>query len=162
MVLLVENKKVIFLTLLLTVALALYFIMWHYTSLTISGSHSVVDVPEQFMNIASSYLILSVIITCIIFFVMLFATGRRFRNILIGFILFIFSISAIIRMLDWGALYFGGNHVDSNFWAHAFYTDGLSFLVTKEAAALYAVTAIFFTALYFILKRISLLLGTNE
>lgn len=66
------------------------------------------------------------------------------------------AVIGVIRMFDWGTLYFGGNHIDGNFWAHAFYTDGLVFLLTWQALVLYVYTGVFIAGTVIILKHLNL------
>ncbi len=160
--LLIKNKRLLVHALLLMLILSFYFITWHYTGLRIIGSHSVLDVPDRFMELASHYLILSVILSSLILAVMLAVKRKLIKKIFSAVILFFFLVSEIIRMIDWGALYFGGNHVDGNFWSHAFYADGFVFFTTKTAVLLYLATAFFFTVLFYILKQILLLTGSEE
>jgi hypothetical protein len=160
--LLIKNKRLMILALSLMLVLSLYFIIWHYTGLRIIGSHGVMDVPYRFMELALIYLIISVFLSSLILAVMLAVKRKLIKKIFIAIILFFFLVSEIIRMIDWGALYFGGNHVDSNFWAHAFYADGFVFLATKTAVLLYIATAFFFAALFYILKQLLLLTGSEE
>jgi hypothetical protein len=153
----IKNKKPVLLSLSLTLILAVYFIIWHYTGLRLIGSYSVIDVSGPFMRIAAYYLAVSVFISSITCAVLPAVKRQIMKKIIIAIILFFFFISGIIRILDWGALYFGGNHIDGNFWAHAFYSDGLVFLATKVAVMLYLALAIFMAILFYTLKKISLL-----
>ena len=153
--LMMSNRKLAVRAVSLTLILALYFIGWHYTSLVFNGSYSVIDVSAQFMARVFWYLSLSVIISSLICAVLMILKKRIMRKIFIGAVMILFSGSEIIRIFDWGALYFGGNHIDGNFWAHAFYADGLVYLVTKQALVLYAAAGLFFGAIYFILKQLS-------
>ena len=56
------------------------------------------------------------------------------RRVFFSAMVFIFVLDGFIRILDWGVIYFAGQHVDNEFWYHAFYTDGTSFFLTKVAA----------------------------
>jgi hypothetical protein len=100
------------------------------------------------------YLIASVIISSIVCVVMITVKKTMIKKIIIGIVMTLFTASVVIRMFDWGALYFNGNHIDSNFWAHAFYTDGMVFLFTKESFMIYATVITFFILMLYILKKI--------
>jgi hypothetical protein len=154
-----DNRKLIFLSLSLTLVFAIYFIGWHYTSLVWNGSYSVIDISGQFMSLSFWYLLVSVVLSSIITAILLVLKRTGPRKIFIWTVLVLFFGSEIIRIFDWGALYFGGNHIDSNFWAHAFYADGLIYLVTKQALILYATAAFFGLAVYLILMRFLSLKG---
>jgi hypothetical protein len=157
----IQHKKAIVLALSLTLMFALYFIIWHYTSLRITGSYTVINVSAPFLRMAAYYLILSVFFSSLICTFLIIVKRRLIKKIFIVVILFIFFGSEIIRIFDWGALYFGGNHIDSNFWAHAFYADGFVFLTTKVAAFLYVATAVFFASLYYILHQLSVVTSSE-
>jgi phosphoglycerol transferase MdoB-like AlkP superfamily enzyme len=151
----IESRKIIFLSLSFTILLFTYFIIWHYTSLILNGSYSVLDISQYFKRLVVDYLILSLVISIIVSILLIVITKEIIKKILIGIVLTLFMCSEIIRMLDWGAIYFGGNHIDNNFWAHAFYADGIVFLVSKQAFVLYLATALFFTLCLFTLKKLS-------
>ena len=154
-ILLIKNKRFLVLSLSLTFILFLYFILWHYSGLRIIGSNKVTDVSAEFITLAANYLILSVLLSSLIIAAMAFIKRPFAKKILMAIILFFFLLSEIIRIIDWGALYFGGSHVDGNFWSHAFYADGLVFLTTKTAFALYGATIFFFSVLFYILNYLA-------
>ncbi len=150
--LMIKYKRFLLLSLSLSLVLFIYFVLWHYSGLRIIGSNKVTDVSAEFMKLATYYLILSVLLSNLIVAAMAFLKRLLIKKILMAIILFFFLVSEIIRIIDWGALYFGGSHVDGNFWSHAFYADGLVFLTTKTALALYGATIFFFLVLFYILK----------
>ncbi len=152
-----ENKKLIMYGGALTLVLALYFISWHFTIITFGSFYSVLDVADSFLKRTNYYLLESFLFASIACIVMIAVRKPLIKRIFIGLFLAIFACSEIIRMVDWGALYFMGNHIDSNFWAHAFYTDGLVFLIAKESIALYVAVILFFSAIFFILKKMYLI-----
>jgi hypothetical protein len=151
---LTENRNIVLLGAALTLLLAVYFIGWHYTILTFGSFYSVLDVADSFIKRTVYYLVESVIIASIVCAAMIAIAKPLIKKIIIGIVLALFAGSEIVRMVDWGALYFGGNHVDSNFWTHAFYADGVVFLYTKESMMLYASVTIFFMLMFYILKKI--------
>jgi hypothetical protein len=152
-----ENKKMVMYGGLLTLTLACYFISWHFTIITFGSIYSVLDVGDLFVRRVNYYLLESFLFASVACVVMIAVPKPLIKKIFIGIFLSVFAVSEIIRMVDWGALYFMGNHIDSNFWAHAFYTDGLVFLIAKESLALYATVALFFAAVFFILKKMYLI-----
>lgn len=151
-----ENRKILLLGAVLTLLLAVYLIGWHYTILTFGSFYSVLDVADSFIKRTAYYLVESVIIASVVCTAMIAIANLLIKKIIIGVVLTLFAGSEIIRMFDWGALYFNGNHIDSNFWAHAFYTDGLVFLYTKESLMIYATVIIFFILMLYILKKMYL------
>jgi hypothetical protein len=138
----------------LTLLLAIYFIGWHYTIITFGSFYSVLDVADSFMKRSIYYLIASAVIASIVCAAMIAVKKVMIKKIIIGIVLALFVASEVIRMFDWGALYFNGNHIDSNFWAHAFYTDGMVFLFTKESFMIYATVITFFILMLYIIKKI--------
>ena len=73
------------------------------------------------------------------------------RRTVFGAVLFLFAFDGAVRVLDFGTIYFSGQHVDNEFWYHAFYTDGTSFILTVPAAVLlicYAVALFLFVKSY--------------
>lgn len=137
----------------LTLTLAVYFIGWHYTIITFGSFYSVLDVADSFMKRAMYYLVASVIISSIVCSAMIMVNKPAIKKIILGIVMSLFTASVVVRMFDWGALYFNGNHIDSNFWAHAFYTDGMVFLFTKESFIIYATVIAFFILMLYILKK---------
>lgn len=148
-----ENRAMVLLGTALTLLLALYFIGWHYTIITFGSFYSVLDVAGPFSVRTVYYLAESVIFASIICAVLIAMEKPIVKKIFIGFVLAVFTGSEVIRMFDWGALFFSGMHINNNFWAHAFYTDGLVFLVAKESIALYAAFILFFAGMFQILKK---------
>lgn len=159
--LLADNKKMVLYGAALTLVLAFYFIIWHTTIIAFGSIYSILDVADTFIKRAVSYLVESFIFASLACIVMIAVRNHLAKKIFIGLYLAFFALSEIIRMVDWGALYFMGNHIDSNFWAHAFYTDGLVFLIAKESLALYLSVAFFFALMLYLLKKMYLI-STSE
>ena len=141
----------------LTLVLAVYFISWHFTIITFGSFYSILDVSDSFIKRVNYYLAESFVFATMACIFMMAVRNSLAKRIFIGLFLALFLGSEIIRIVDWGAIYFMGNHIDNNFWAHAFYTDGLVFLFAKESFMLYAALALFFAAVYQILKRMYLI-----
>src|SRR4030042_6457205 len=144
-----ENKKTVLLGAALTATLAAYFIIWHFTISLLGPIYSTRDVAGSLAGRAAYYLLESVIIASIVCVALILVKRPLIRKFIIALALTLFLGSEVIRMFDWGALFFNGNHVDTNFWAHAFYTDGLIFLITKAALALYASVTFFFVLMFY-------------
>ena len=104
-----------------------------YTIITFGSFYSVLDVAGPFSVRTVYYLAESVIFASIICAVLIAMEKPIVKKIFIGFVLAVFTGSEVIRMFDWGALFFSGMHINNNFWAHAFYTNRLVFLVAKES-----------------------------
>ncbi len=154
--LIAQNRQMLLYGASLTLVLALYFIIWHFTIITLGSFYSILDVADSFLKRTNYYLLESFIFASVACIVMISVRKPLIKKIFIGLFLAVFFGSEIIRIVDWGALYFMGNHVDSNFWAHAFYTDGLVFLIAKESLAMYASVMAFFAAMFVILKKMYL------
>lgn len=140
----------------LTVFLAFYFISWHVTIISFGSFYSVLDASDSFIASSARYLAFSAVAASVICAIMLALERPLAKKIFIGIVLLIFFGTEFIRMFDWGALYFSGNHVDANFWTHAFYTDGTTFLFTRVSMAIYLAVILFFAALFWILKQLYL------
>lgn len=146
---------------LLSCFLALYGILWHYTILRLGSPYVVADVADGFGSIVISYTIFGAIAAIILSLPLVLTKSPLFHRIVIVVAMILFGASELVRMFDWGALYFGGSHLDNNFWGHAFQRDGLVFMTTKEAFGLYAAVILFFMGLLFLLRRIARL-GSEE
>lgn len=149
------NRRFILYAALLTLFLSFYFIIWHYSVISLASGFSILEMSAGFRRIALSYTLVGLTASCLISLVMLALKKKRSKKVFMWIVLVLFFISEFIRMFDWGALYFGGNHIDNNFWAHAFYSDGLVYLLTKESIALYLSVALFFAGLMLLLRGMS-------
>src|SRR5271157_695613 len=118
-----ENRNILAAGAAVTLLLTLYFILWHVTIITFGSFYSILDVSGSFLIRSVSYLVASAVIASVVSILMVMASRPLMKKIIIGIVLVVFAGSEIVRMVDWGALYFGGAHIDSNFWVHAFYTD---------------------------------------
>lgn len=152
----VKNGKIILLGAALTLLLSFYFISWHVTIITFGSFYSVLDAADSFLWRSAGYLVFSAIAATLICGIMLALKRPLAKKIFMGAVLLLFFGTEFIRMFDWGAMYFSGNHIDANFWTHAFYTDGTTFLFTKASLVLYLAVILFFAAMYHILKRLYL------
>src|SRR5271157_2524852 len=77
--LLSKNKRLMVLALSLTLVLLLYFIIWHYSGLRIIGSYEVTDVLDRFMELALFYLIISVILSSLLFMGLSVFSDRKYH-----------------------------------------------------------------------------------
>jgi hypothetical protein len=157
-----ENRRMILYGAALTLVLAVYFIIWHFSIIVFGSFYSVLDVTDGFLTRSNYYLLESFLFASIATMAMLVFRKPLVKKIFIGVFLAVFVFSEIVRIVDWGALYFMGNHIDNNFWAHAFYADGMVFLIAKESLALYAALISFFAAVYYILKKMYLISTTGN
>jgi len=152
-----ENWRMILYGAALTLVLAFYFIIWHFSIIAFGSFYSVLDVADGFLKRSNYYLLESFIFGSIATLVMIVFRKPIVKKVFIGVFMAVFLFSEIVRIVDWGALYFMGNHIDNNFWAHLFYTDGMVFLIAKESFALYAALILFFAAVFHILKKMYLI-----
>jgi hypothetical protein len=152
--LIAEKKGLIVACAALTAVLPLYFIAWHWSIIVIGSIYSMHDVYRDFVRLTAAYCVASVIFSSTVCLLLILVRRRAVRKVIVGFFLFLFFASEFVRMFDWGALYFGGNHVDSNFWAHAFYSDGTVYLTTWLSFGIYASVAIIFAIVFLILRKI--------
>jgi len=152
---LAEEKALLIYSGMLAVIFQAYFLFWHITVVVFGSGYSLFEVASPFIRLAAGYSIASLILASTASILIIAIRGRVARKVVIGIVMALFFASEFIRMFDWGALYFGGNHIDNNFWAHAFYADGTVYLYSKQAFVIYAAVAIFFAAILFVLKRIS-------
>ena len=149
-----EHKNVILAGVYLTLALSIYFIFWHWSIIIFGSIYSIRVMTGGFLRLAATYSAVSAVLSGIVCGLLVAVRGRGARKFIVGAALFLFFATEFIRMFDWGALYFGGNHVDTNFWAHAFYADGAVFLTTWVSLGIYAVVALMFAVLFVIIRNI--------
>ncbi len=147
-----SNKRLLTYTLGLNAAIVVGGILWHYSILRIGSYYTVGDIPAAFFKTALFYSITGMVLSSLVLKVAVSSTGTVLKRAFCVFLGLFLAFTVVVRMFDWGALYFGGNHIDDNFWAHAFFADGLVYLITPEAFALYAVN-ILFAALIIIMTR---------
>jgi phosphoglycerol transferase MdoB-like AlkP superfamily enzyme len=132
--------------------LFLYLLGWHLVLTGISSWSLFSALKLLFFFKVLQYAGIAALITagiCFFSFSQKTVKKRWPRRIVFSSLLFFFSFDGAIRVLDWGTIYFSGQHVDSEFWYHAFYTDGTSFLLTIPAAVLIAV---YLLCLFFFVK----------
>jgi hypothetical protein len=149
-----ENRGLIISGVVLTLSLSLYFIAWHWSILMVGSIYSVRDISGGFLRLSARYIALSTLISSAICALLIVVRKPVARKIIAGAALFFFFGTEFVRMFDWGALYFGGNHVDTNFWAHAFYSDGTVYLTTWLSMGIYATALMLFALMFFIIRNI--------
>ena len=157
-----ENRGLILSGACLTLALSVYFIFWHWSIIVFGSIYSLRVISGGFLRLAASYFVLSAVLSSIVCGLLIVVRRPGVRKFIAGTALFLFFGTEFIRMFDWGALYFGGNHVDTNFWAHAFYSDGTVYLTTWLSMGIYAVAALLFAVLFFIIRSIYRYTDTRE
>ena len=146
----------------LTFALSLYFIAWHWSIIAIGSIYSIRDVPGDFIRLTAAYCVAGMIFSSIVCVLLIVTRRPAVRKFVAGFALLLFFASEFVRMFDWGALYFGGNHVDSNFWAHAFYSDGTVYLTTWLSFGIYGSVALMFALVFVIIRKIYIYTRKDE
>ncbi len=80
------------------------------------------------------YLFLTLLFMGGIFFLFRVIKSNILKKTIYALIIFLAVFFAILRIVDWGTIYFSGQHVDNIFWYHAFYIDGTYFFLNKIAA----------------------------
>ncbi|HOD14005.1 MAG TPA: hypothetical protein PK307_13705, partial [Spirochaetota bacterium] len=152
----IEKKGLIVASAALTFVVMLYFIVWHCSIIAIGSIYSIQDVSGDFLRLTAKYGAASLIYSSAVCISLIVFRRPVVRKFIVGFALFLFFASEFVRMFDWGALYFGGAHVDSNFWAHAFYSDGTVYLTTWLSFGIYASVLAIFALVFAILRKIYL------
>jgi hypothetical protein len=160
--LVIKRRRIVLSGAALTLALSVYFISWHWSILESGSIFSVGDVAEDFMRLSAVYLGVSALASSIICGLLIAVQRPAARKFIAGAALFIFFASQFVRMFDWGALYFGGNHVDTNFWAHAFYAEGTVYLLNWIALGIYVSVILVFSAMFFIIRSLYRATGPAE
>ena len=132
-----------------------YFIVWHITVILFTLDFSWKNFGFHFWASVLIYSLISIILTLL--FLWIFSRSEkpslRYKIVNIA-LLFLFIFFALIRIVDWGTLYFAGQHINNEFWYHAFYVDGTTFLATKISVFLF-ISVIVFTGLFYrVLKLI--------
>ena len=106
-----EKKSYLLLGGALAITLLVYFISWHVTIVIFGSIYSLQDVSEKFLVRTNYYLLESFLFATVAAIVLMAVSRPLIKNICIGVFLALFAVSEIIRMVDWGALYFMGNHI---------------------------------------------------
>lgn len=127
-------------------------LVYHFSLIAISQRATFWGLKGELLSTMNVYILISIFMTFLLFAVSAYLRNHKWlrRIFLIKFNV-ISWLYIYVRAVDWGAVYFGGNHVDSEFWFHAFYVDGLSFLVSPVSYVLagslllYMLMNIFFT-----------------
>jgi phosphoglycerol transferase MdoB-like AlkP superfamily enzyme len=136
--------------------LFIYFLSWHLALVAASPKGLLKELKFFLMIKGFEYALASAVITALLFAACFLAKERKtmLRAVFLAAV-FLFIADGAIRILDWGVIFFAGQHVDNEFWFQAFYSDGTSFLLTVPAGFLlfsWALVTVFFV---FILRRIS-------
>lgn len=118
---------------LLTVFLTAWLLSWHHT-LVIAYGFSAADFRDHHRLLAGLYVIVALAFSVIIHSAFCRAAAghaRRLNPALLATTLF--SISGLMRVLDWGTFYYSAGHVDDDFWASAFYRQSLGFASARAS-----------------------------
>lgn len=127
---------------------ALFFLGWHLSLIAVAAHVTFRELTRGlaalFLLYAAVSVLLVVLLTALGKIVNRMAAWRRFMYCALAVL---FILCSLPRVLDWGTVYFGGQHVDNVFWYHAFYADGTSFVLTLPSLvlmiALIATVAVF-------------------
>jgi len=131
--------------------ITLYLTGWHLALVYIMPDVTFNEIRADLVRTAGIYIVAGAAFLAAVYLIFR-AAGHRLRRALYIAILAITFCLTLIRIIDWGTMYFAGQHIDNNFWYHAFYVDGTSFLVTKVAAGLFTVMFSCFAVFAFLLK----------
>ncbi len=112
-------------------------ILWHFSLVYIAADVSMADIAGGIRSLLVIYTSISFALAALVFLICYpDSFSRRRKNVMFLSIAALYAFFTFLRMLDWGSVYFGGQHIDSEFWYHAFYADGTSFLLTPESLIL--------------------------
>jgi hypothetical protein len=126
----------------MTAALSLYFFLWHVT-LFKTLSYPALFMSYTFWMLGLKY---ALFVSAIIILFLSFIRFTKKRNLgktaffASVIFVFIFFVSLLMRCLDWAFFFYGGIHVDSNFWMY---------LTTKESLAFISVPLVLGLILFF-------------
>ncbi|MBN1501753.1 MAG: sulfatase-like hydrolase/transferase [Spirochaetes bacterium] len=122
--------------LLMLLFLIIYLFSWNLSFFIIAAGVIFGEIISGTMILFCVYILAS-IITVMIMSVVFYSVSVSWIRKTAGWIfLLLFACTGIIRMIDWGAIYYDNQHIDSEFWFHAFYVDGTAFLFTKVSVIL--------------------------
>lgn len=128
--------------------LVFYLLLWHISLIAISDQALLAEVKSGLWIKANQYSVFSIGFVVFFYPVLYEIHGKAaLRRAFFISSIIIFLYLAFLRVLDWGTIYFSGQHVDNEFWYHAFYSDGTSFMLTGVAASLFG--ALILSALVF-------------
>lgn len=131
--------------------LFLFFIIssWHFSLIYTAPDISLESVKGRLGVLLLFYAGCSVLATMAAAALLAICRRRRLvKWLTLGILWAFFAFLVLVRAVDWGSIYFGGQHVDETFWYHAFYIEGVTFLLTFEAIMLALAAAV--SALLFI------------
>jgi phosphoglycerol transferase MdoB-like AlkP superfamily enzyme len=130
----------------------LYWTGWHLTLIQVMPDVTVREVLAGLIKVADIYAILAIFFLAMVYIVFRAAGSGRLKKILYAAAIVIALFLTWFRILDWGTFYFAGQHVDNNFWYHAFYVDGTSFLFTNVALVLFSSLFIYLAIFAYLLR----------
>ncbi|MBN1532124.1 MAG: LTA synthase family protein [Spirochaetes bacterium] len=118
----------------LLIFLALYLILWHASLIVVVPDATLLGSGRGLMLLLLLYLAVALVVVSLLG--LLRGAGRVVRRAMRWAVSILFSFVAVIRLLDWGVVYYSGQHVNREFWYHAFYVDGTSFFFTIPSVVL--------------------------
>ncbi len=129
----------------------IYAMMWHLVMIVLLPDTALAAMSRDLAKLLYLYILVTLPVAVAVILVRVSATGlikKLFQWAMTGVFVFVSGI----RVLDWGVVYFSGEHVNREFWYHAFYVDGTSFLFTLPTLLL-ILAAVASTAVFFIMLR---------
>ncbi len=145
----IDDKKELTKSIILTPAIFFTYIvfllsLWNFSWLFISKNIDPFDILKTYYAAINIYGIIALLLTVFIFIVFYFVEKRIFRRTAALLVIIIALLSFLMRVLDWGVLYWGGIHTDNEFWFHALYLGGTYFFETLEAKILIPLSILLF------------------
>lgn len=124
-----------------------YLVLWHLTMIFIGSGFTPARVAGDLIHTCLLYTAATILVSsCAAVFFSL-PPGRWVKRLGMAVMIFLFSLSVIIRIIDWGTVYYGGVHINDDFWYHAFYVDSTVFMRLRLSYILYGIA--FFLILAF-------------
>jgi hypothetical protein len=114
---------------------AIYLILWHASLVVVVPDATLLGSGRGLALLLFLYLAVSMALVSIAGLVKRSA-GRGMRMAVNWALSLSFTFIALVRLLDWGVVYYSGQHVNREFWYHAFYVDGTSFFFTVPSMTL--------------------------
>jgi phosphoglycerol transferase MdoB-like AlkP superfamily enzyme len=134
----------------------LYLLLWHI-SLFKTLSYPVIFMSYTFWILGIKYWIFATAVILLFcgFVVLMEKKSRRKTVFAVSVIfVFIFFISLLMRCFDWVFFYYGGIHVDSNFWMYLTAKESLAFINIPLVAGLILFFGIFTAAFAFAIRKL--------
>jgi phosphoglycerol transferase MdoB-like AlkP superfamily enzyme len=146
-----KQRKIIFI-------MALFFFsafsLWNISFVFISSGVLLKEIGFQLFLIHILYACLSFIITVTIYLLTTLVSAKKMNSVILRTAVnAVFIIILLIRNLDWLTIYHGGDHIDTEFWFHAFYVDGSAFIFTIPSGVIIFISVVFVVLLNILLSQ---------